>query len=90
MFNGIRDIQHPLTRSITAAGITLAAVTMTSGAIVGFLEEKPDSAYKWVGYAALIGAGVGAVAGIATRPSSASRASSQSKRSPRDSHLFTL
>ncbi|WP_245939708.1 FAD-binding oxidoreductase [Stenomitos frigidus] len=65
MFESLGSIQNPFARSLTAAFTTLSVITLTSAIAIGVTKSKDESAYKAALYSSLIGAGCGAVFGLA-------------------------
>jgi len=65
MFESLSRIQNPVTRSVTAAFTTLSVITLASAIVIGFTKPKDESASKTVVYASFIGAGCGALLGLA-------------------------
>jgi uncharacterized protein len=62
MLEEIRQIQNPLTRSVTAACAAFAVTTIVSGVVVGLTNTAEKATYGI--YASLIGTSCGAVAGL--------------------------
>lgn len=65
MFESLRELKNPLVRSLTAALTTFSVVTLAASIAIGTQKAKDDSAYKTAFYASLLGAGCGALLGLA-------------------------
>jgi ferredoxin-NADP reductase len=65
MFDSLGRIQNPFIRSATAAFTAFSVITIAGSVAIGVTKSKDESAYKTALYAALIGAGCGAVFGLA-------------------------
>jgi len=65
MFESLGRIQNPFVRSLTVAFTTLSVITLASSLTIGATKSKDESAYKAALYSSLIGAGCGALFGLA-------------------------
>ena len=67
MFESLGRIQNPVIRSLTAALTTLSVITLASAIVIGVTKPNDESAAKTVVYASLLGAGCGALFGLASK-----------------------
>ncbi len=67
MFESLERIQNPVARSVTAALTALSVITLASAIAIGVTKPKDESAYNTAVYASLLGAGCGALFGLATK-----------------------
>ncbi len=65
MFESLRKIRNPVIRSLTATFTTFSVVTIASAIALGTTKAKDESAYRTALYSSILGAGCGALFGLA-------------------------
>ncbi|MDX2239467.1 MAG: 2Fe-2S iron-sulfur cluster-binding protein [Leptolyngbyaceae cyanobacterium bins.302] len=69
MLESLGNIQNPILKSLTAAATIGSVMVLATSIALGVKNPKDDSAYQTALSASLLGAGCGAVFGLAYRPS---------------------
>jgi len=83
MFGEISKIHHPIVRTLAAAGVGFATVTLVAGVVVG-ISRKEGKSYEYANYAALAGTVAGAIGGLV-----AGRRSATEPAQPETSHEWS-
>ncbi len=76
MLEDIRQIANPLVRAITSGLFLSSLVTIPAAAVIYLVNFKNESAYKFIFYASIASATVGAVGGLASGKSKSERSES--------------